>query len=270
MDNAIGPGHDAQPRRCGACGASVDGMARACPYCQAGLVADATRQRLICPECFTRNDEANRYCTTCGVEFRPLAVPGALRELSCPECAASLALQGIGGVPVRECARCAGLWVPGEHFDALVKKAMEAARANPTRGLTEVAHKAAGAGGGSVRYRDCPECAQPMHRKNFGRRSGIIVDWCREHGTWLDAQELERVAAFVMSGALEQAERAHAENAAAEAAAQAARGTRPEDREAWILARSALAGGSTGPMQGRQLQGAGALIGAFLRELVRR
>lgn len=261
-------GHDSQVRRCGACGASVEGTARACPYCRAGLVADATRLRLICPECFTRNDEANRFCAHCGVEFRPQAVPSGDRELPCPVCHEALTLQGIGGVPVRECARCAGLWVPGEHFDALVKKAMESARATPTRGLTAAVGRPPGVVDHEVTYRDCPECGQPMHRKNFGRRSGIIVDWCREHGTWLDADELERVAAFVLSGGLEQAERAHAEAAAAEAAAARARAARPEDREAWILAQTTLGGGW--PATRGTTGGAGALIGAFLRDMLKR
>lgn len=271
VDNAVAPGRDAEARRCGACGASVEGAARACPYCRAGLVADATRLRLLCPECFTRNDEANRFCRTCGVEFRPQPVPIDTMALACPVCAEPLALQGIGGVRVRECARCAGLWVPGEHFDALVKKAMEAARANPTRGITAVARATEATAEGPVNYRDCPVCTQPMHRKNFGRRSGIIVDWCRDHGTWLDAQELERVATFVMSGALERAERAHAETAAAEAAAMAARATQPCTREAWILAQSTLTGESSTP--GRRttgIPGAGALVGAFLREMLKR
>ena len=42
-----------------------------------------------------------------------------------------------------------------------------------------------------------------MQRRNFGRRSGVIVDWCGEHGTWLDANEMEDVASFVMRGGLE-------------------------------------------------------------------
>jgi Zn-finger nucleic acid-binding protein len=145
---------------------------------------------------------------------------------------------------------------------------MEAARANPTRGLTAVAGPPVAMADHSVLYRDCPECQQPMHRKNFGRRSGIIVDWCREHGTWLDAEELERVAAFVMSGALESAERAHAESVAAEAAAAAARATRPEEREAWILAHTTLGGQTMRAGQGGRNRGAGALVGAFLRELL--
>jgi hypothetical protein len=43
-----------------------------------------------------------------------------------------------------------------------------------------------------------------MQRRNFGRRSGVIVDWCGSHGTWLDANEMEDVAAFVLGGGLEQ------------------------------------------------------------------
>ncbi len=41
-----------------------------------------------------------------------------------------------------------------------------------------------------------------MQRRNFGRRSGVIVDWCASHGTWLDAHEMEDIAAFVLEGGL--------------------------------------------------------------------
>jgi Zn-finger nucleic acid-binding protein len=37
-----------------------------------------------------------------------------------------------------------------------------------------------------------------MQRRNFQRSSGIIVDVCRRHGTWLDADELERIAGFLL------------------------------------------------------------------------
>jgi Zn-finger nucleic acid-binding protein len=220
---AADAGRDATVRRCGACGAGVEGGARACPYCRAGLVADATLLRLLCPECFARNAEDSRFCTHCGVEFLPQPVPAQTRALACPACAEPLAVQAIGGVPVRECTRCAGLWVPGGHFDAMVQQAMEKARAHPTRGLAGGAPRAAPPAAGGVRYRPCPECAQPMNRKNFGRRSGVILDLCKAHGTWLDAEELEQVARFVLSGALERVEREASEAAAAEARAEMAR-----------------------------------------------
>jgi Zn-finger nucleic acid-binding protein len=41
-----------------------------------------------------------------------------------------------------------------------------------------------------------------MARMNFGKRSGVIVDACRMHGTWFDAGELESVLEFVAAGGM--------------------------------------------------------------------
>jgi hypothetical protein len=49
-----------------------------------------------------------------------------------------------------------------------------------------------------------------MHRRNFGRTSGIIVDVCSKHGTWFDAGELSRILTFVSSGGLAAAREAEA------------------------------------------------------------
>ena len=42
-----------------------------------------------------------------------------------------------------------------------------------------------------------------MTRRNFQKRSGVVIDRCHQHGTWLDAHELERIAGFVLSGRAE-------------------------------------------------------------------
>ena len=39
-----------------------------------------------------------------------------------------------------------------------------------------------------------------MHRKNFGRKSGIILDSCRSHGLWFDADELDGVVRWIRTG----------------------------------------------------------------------
>ncbi len=36
-------------------------------------------------------------------------------------------------------------------------------------------------------YRPCPVCTRLMNRVNFGRRSGVLIDRCRAHGSWFDA-----------------------------------------------------------------------------------
>lgn len=42
-----------------------------------------------------------------------------------------------------------------------------------------------------------------MNRKNFGSVSGVVIDWCKGHGFWFDAEELERILAFVKAGGLD-------------------------------------------------------------------
>jgi hypothetical protein len=34
-----------------------------------------------------------------------------------------------------------------------------------------------------------------MNRVNFAEYSGVVVDVCREHGTWFDADERQRIPA---------------------------------------------------------------------------
>ena len=47
-----------------------------------------------------------------------------------------------------------------------------------------------------------------MHRLNFGRKSGIILDSCHPHGLWFDANELDAVVRWIRSGG-ESAARRH-------------------------------------------------------------
>ena len=50
-----------------------------------------------------------------------------------------------------------------------------------------------------------------MHRRNFGRRSGVILDLCGEHGAWFDSDELARIVEWLRAGGLEAARRRDAE-----------------------------------------------------------
>jgi len=54
-----------------------------------------------------------------------------------------------------------------------------------------------------VVYRNCPVCKEQMTRRNFGRRSGTVVDICRKHGTWLDAGELTQLVKWSGAGGSE-------------------------------------------------------------------
>jgi Zn-finger nucleic acid-binding protein len=62
-----------------------------------------------------------------------------------------------------------------------------------------------------VRYLPCPVCASMMNRVNFAHCSHVIVDVCREHGTWFDRDELRQIVEFIRAGGLNQARAIEAE-----------------------------------------------------------
>jgi Zn-finger nucleic acid-binding protein len=216
---------DAPIQRCASCGAAVAAQAATCDYCTSPIVRDRRALTLICPECFARCAGNARYCGHCGLEFRPQPVAQAKDPIACPSCGSPMSTRAIAEVAVHECPECAGLWVPNESFDLLVARAQSLPDApTPTQGLRGGVKRHApdesddGTGPGAVVYRRCPICRSPMHRKNFGHASGVIVDWCGPHGTWLDADELNRIATFIQSGAFARAQAAHAAEQAAERA----------------------------------------------------
>ncbi len=59
----------------------------------------------------------------------------------------------------------------------------------------------------------CPLCHVPMNRVNFGKRSGVIGDVCKSHGTWFDRGELTRAVEFVARGGVAQGNSSDARDA---------------------------------------------------------
>lgn len=195
---------DAAVTRCAACGALVGATETVCSYCQAEVIRRPAPTGPVCPECYARNPKQARYCTACGVAFLPQPVRRRLVALGCPVCEGTqLAARNLGGIWVDECPSCLGLWAPGDVMDRLVDRIREKRRKKgpPPAGHAHAERRSAWQA--EITYRRCPECRGAMQRKNFGHRSGVIVDWCGSHGTWLDAHEMEDIAAFVLDGGLE-------------------------------------------------------------------
>jgi len=195
--------HDAEIHRCAACGALAAAGMEQCSYCSAVIILDPSQSwSLICPECYARNAEDGRFCTACGVTFSPypIRVPG--EELPCPVCTTLMPVREAAGVALNECGSCNGLWVPGEEIDTLIRRASEARRNASPESLASLEPRTSGANPAAqkVQYRRCPECETLMHRRNFRKASGVIIDRCSAHGTWLDADELEQIAGFILSG----------------------------------------------------------------------
>src|SRR5262245_2005251 len=233
IENRAPTAVDAVVARCGSCGAQVQANADSCSYCDSAIVRDPDKLSLICPECFARNADQSRFCVACGVAFSPQPLPSAGRELPCPACDTRMPPSQVAGIALNECPGCHGLWVSGDHFDALVKRAAQLReQRSPTAEAPRLSRGNPLQSG--VAYRRCPECDQFMLRTNYKRSSGVILDECRAHGTWLDADELEQVAGFILAGGqispMLEAEHAAAEREAAAAFARARIEKRVDDQ----------------------------------------
>ncbi len=135
----------------------------------------------------------SRHCPHCGAAPAE-ATAVSLSILKCPRCKVDMSSVKIGGAPVRECEKCAGLWVEALAFEQ--QSALLGAAA-------PLAHPHVASQTLTVSYAPCPQCGQLMNRMNFARCSGVIVDVCKGHGTWFDRDELREILEFIRSGGFE-------------------------------------------------------------------
>lgn len=198
--------HDSPVIRCSSCGGSRAPDAKACTFCGASFTLRDRQLSGICASCGTRSSRGETYCHGCGevlVDSAQAAMPG---DKSCPVCAEKHALthRQLHTVGLLECTHCGGVWLDRQAFAVLAGNAREEARrngaVNPRHPVQAMPQQPGPA------YRRCVECDTVMQRKNYGRKSGIIVDICPKHGTWFDLHELEGVLAWLRSGGVEVAD----------------------------------------------------------------
>jgi Zn-finger nucleic acid-binding protein len=179
------------------CGAAAASDAARCEHCGARLATVA------CPSCFGMMFLGQKFCPHCGAKAdRQDSSAPAATEL-CPRCKTSLDAVVIGGSNVRECPKCEGVWTDGETLRQICADREKQAAvlgmpsALPTNDGVEIDQH--------IRYLPCPVCGELMNRVNFANFSNVIVDVCRQHGTWFDRDELRRIVEFIRNGGLDQA-----------------------------------------------------------------
>jgi Zn-finger nucleic acid-binding protein len=102
------------------------------------------------------------------------------------------------GVAALACGACGGAFVGNADLDALVREHLPRETPPYTPAVAARLPMAP-----SVRYLRCPACDQAMNRRALFRTSGVVVDVCTAHGTWLDEGELAAALSFVASGGLD-------------------------------------------------------------------
>lgn len=161
-----------------------------CTNCSAPLPQDSIR----CEYCGSRNDtdfKGVHYFTTHELES----------ERTCPRCSIRLSTidLGIDGrFLIERCDECLGLFFDPNELETLLQATVANVFTIDRRRLNSINTTKSSDYG--VSYLKCPVCSKIMNRVNFGIKSGVIVDRCKEHGVWLDGGELRHLFEWMKAG----------------------------------------------------------------------
>jgi Zn-finger nucleic acid-binding protein len=100
---------------------------------------------------------------------------------------------------VERCTECLGLFFDPGELEALLDKSVSNVfyiNYNQLENIKKVRRHQ----DYPVGYIKCPVCRKLMNRINFGSRSGVIVDKCRDHGIWVDGGELRQLMEWIKAG----------------------------------------------------------------------
>lgn len=200
-------GHNARVVRCSSCGAARREGSLACRFCGDDFTLHERDMHTVCPECLARVSDRAKFCHNCATPLFASETVGDETTRLCPSCGDESRLHsrklGRQELSALECDRCAGFWLSNDVFEHLARKAQRqkvsaVARREPQALSAAVSPQRS-------RYRPCPFCGKLMNRTNYGirsaeRGSGTIIDVCRAHGVWFDAEELSRILNWLARG----------------------------------------------------------------------
>ncbi len=178
-----------------------------CPNCGAGIASDSTRcefcktrlKTMACPTCFGLMFVGSKFCDHCGAIAAPVEIGLEDDAGDCPRCRVDLENLKIGETCIRACTKCDGLWVDVATFELIC-----ADRERQSAVLGFLAERTMKPGQlTKIAYVPCPDCGELMNRNNFAAASGVIVDICKRHGVWFDADELSLIVEFIRKGGME-------------------------------------------------------------------
>jgi len=117
----------------------------------------------------------------------------------CPRCHNELREIDYEGVIIDRCNTCGGQWCDNDELYQIIKlreKKFATSDFKDIPGKKEDAKFSIPSE--LVDCLNCPICNHLMERINYSYTSGVIIDRCRKnHGIWLDKDEIEKIQVFV-------------------------------------------------------------------------
>ena len=196
-------GHDAAVIRCSSCGAPRQDGSESCGFCHSDFTLHEQDLQTVCPKCLARVSSLAKYCHHCATPLIPEMAAGDETQLICPVCPGEQRMtsrrMGEEQITVLECGKCTGLWLSNDAFTQLADRVSSEATP-PSHVNTERPQPAKSTEQTGPRYRKCVQCQKMMQRRQYARGSGVIIDICRYHGVWFDANELPQILRWIRKG----------------------------------------------------------------------
>ncbi|MEM7260673.1 MAG: zf-TFIIB domain-containing protein [Planctomycetota bacterium] len=188
---------------CSSCGGHLAADASSCDFCGSDVAAVDRNLGPVCPSCYCRMLKGASFCSSCGISIQAEKLHEGGCGLDCPRCSKEMVKRKAGSGSFTECLGCGGIWLGSECFDGIVEARDQQAVGEAIITTSSFERSSVMPDVDQVRYVPCPVCENLMNRRNFADISGVVIDWCKGHGYWFDAFELERILQFVSEGGLD-------------------------------------------------------------------
>ena len=161
---------------CSNCGAPLPKGSRICSYCDTVNDIDLKgfNKRV------ESSQESERVCPRCNIKMK------------------SFRLKIGEGLRIEKCTECFGLFFDVDELEYLLKNSVDnvfSVKEGLMHEIVEPEYQQF-----PLKYIKCPVCHKFMNRINYGSRSGVIIDTCKEHGVWLDGGELKKILEWKKAG----------------------------------------------------------------------
>ena len=158
---------------------------------------------MICPNCEKPTSDIGKKCVHCGGEVHERIKRSHDIPVECPLCGIKTDIIRLSDIELDYCGNCSGIWFDkGEVTklqDAVLDKSICNEMASALNGLPTLNHNS-----DRRKYLNCPVCYLPMSHKTYVDVSGIVLDRCVSHGTWVAKDDLAGILDILIAGKLEE------------------------------------------------------------------